>query len=540
MAADETLAEGELGVRWVEITAEVGLDFVHQSGPKEDYAMPAIMGGGAAIFDYDGDGDLDLYLINSGDPDKNTVPNRLYRQEPDGRFKDVTASSGLGDTGYGMGCAVGDIDNDGDLDVFVSNWGPDSLFRNEGDGSFSEISIAAGIEGEGWSTSAAFFDYDRDGFLDLYVARYVRFDPRRECALESGRRGYCGPTQFSGETDLLYRNMGDGRFVDVSRAAGIATVGDAGLGVLCADFDDDGWLDVYVANDSDPNNLWLNQGDGSFVDEAILLGVAFNRYGVGEAGMGVVAGDGDGDGDLDLFMAHLIEETNTYYENRGLEGFEDTTAGIGLALPSVPFTGFGTAFFDYDNDGDLDLAVVNGGVKRRQRILGERSDWFWNAYAEPNLVFENLGHGRFADVSSQAAPFSTELEVSRGLIAADLDQDGDLDLLVTNIEGPARLYRNDGGSENGWIEIRVLDPRYGRAAVGARVVVVTERERYVRHLLPAAGYLTGTPARLHFGLGADQRIDSFEVRWPDGEAEVFAGALLRQVVELRRGSGTLQ
>jgi len=551
MVAEESLDERLLGIRFVDVTEEVGLDFVHDSGSGEDYSLPAIMGGGAAVFDYDGDGDLDIYLINSGKAPPGgsgpgTVRNRLFRQESDGRFSDATESSGLGDAGYGMGCAIGDIDNDGDLDVFVTNWGPNALYRNDGPGEdgqvrFSEVSAQMGIEGDDFSTSAVFLDYDRDGYLDLYVTQYVNFDPRRVCTQEGGRRDYCGPTQFAGVPDTLLRNLGGRSFLDVSREAGIARAAYAGLGVVSADLDDDGWVDIYVANDADPNSLWINQGDGTFVDEAIVLGAAFSGYGVAEAGMGIAIGDSDEDGDLDLFVSHLVQETNTHYENRGQEGFEDTTAELGFATSSVSSTGFGTAFFDYDNDGDLDLVVVNGAVKRRSGAHPVHGEWFWSPYAERNLLFQNTlvetGRRGFIDVSGEAGPLTGGLDVSRGVLPVDIDGDGDLDLLVTNIEAPARLYRNEGGSSGSWVEIRVLDSRLRREALGAKVTIVTAGRRYVRHAVPFGGYLSGAEGRIHLGLATEETVQRYEVRWPDGFEERFSGGPARRVVELRRGEG---
>lgn len=504
--------------------------------------MPAIMRGGAAIFDFDGDGDLDIYLTNSGDDlaageRAASEPNRLFRQEADGTFTDVSESSGLDDRGYGMGCAVGDVDNDGDLDVYVTNFGPDAFYRNNGDGTFSDVTLEVGLDDDAWSTSAVFLDFDRDGYLDLYVARYLDFDADRVCTDEAGRPDFCGPTEFAGVADVLYRNEGGRVFRDVSIEAGMDAVRDAGLGVVAADFNDDGWIDIYVANDADPNNLWINQRNGTFVDEAVLLGCAYNQHGLSEAGMGVTAGDPDGDGDLDLFVTHLIDESNTYYESLGAAGYEDSTARTGLGVPSLTYTGFGTVFADLDNDGDEDLIVVNGATKRRPVALAARSGWFWNDYAEPNLVLANTGRGQFVDVSSQVGTVTAELEVGRAVVAADIDADGDLDLLIVSTGAPARLYRNrlDGGGW--WVEIRAIDPRLRRAALGARIVVVTASRRYTRHLIPAGGYQSSGHARIHLGLGPETRVERFEVRWPDGREEVFAGSDAGRLIELVRGSG---
>ena len=563
-AASPADAPAAGGVRFVDVTGETGLDFVHATGSAGSYPMPAIMGGGVAAFDADGDGLLDLYFPNAGSEIAGEAGrNRFYRQGPRGRFADATADSGLDNPGYGMGAAVGDIDNDGDLDLYVTNLGADVLYRNEGGGRFVDATASFGVATPGWSTSAVFFDADLDGWLDLYVARYVQWHEARECQVQGGRVDYCGPQQFEGEADVFYRNRGGTRFVESSRAAGISLIEDAGLGVAAADLDEDGLPDVYVANDADPNQLWMNRGAGEFEDDAVLLGAAYNRFGVGEAGMGIALGDIDGDLDVDLFLSHLIEETNTLYVNLGgapgaPDGFEDRAAEAGLAAPSTPYTGFGTAFFDADNDGDLDLAVVNGAVKRRPETLSERDDWFWRGYAEPNLLMLGDGAGVFADASAASGDFGTALDVSRGLVPFDLEGDGDLDLLVSNLEGPARIYRNEtiaassaegsavSGSEaarqtarhgRGWVRLRVVDPELRRAAIGASVVAWVDG-RPLRHLvLPLGGYLTGGEAPVHIGLGDAAGVDRFEVTWPGGAVEEFDGAAIGSEVDLARGQG---
>ncbi|MCH7572182.1 MAG: VCBS repeat-containing protein, partial [Planctomycetes bacterium] len=348
-------AENSRPPQWfTEITTDVGLDFIHETGATGELHLPEIMGGGCAMFDFDHDGDLDIYLITAND----TLPeagiadhpvNRLYRQEADGRFTDVTAESGLGDGGYGMGVAIGDIDNDGHPDVYVTNYGPDRLYRNRGDGTFEDVTEAAGIDVDGWSCSAAFFDYDRDGFLDLYVTRYVDFDPRKRCSDAAGRPDYCSPKVFGPVADVLLHNNGDPGtpgFTDVSEQAGIASAAAAGLGVVCEDFNQDGWPDVYVANDLYANHLWINQGDGTFRDMAVIMGAAYNLHGQPEAGMGVVAADFHGHGQLVWFMTHLPTEINTLYRNLGGDvGFEDVTGSAGLGASSMEYTGFGTAAF---------------------------------------------------------------------------------------------------------------------------------------------------------------------------------------------------
>lgn len=520
---------------FVDVTNEVGLKFEYRAHPAGSYHLPGLMGGGAAVFDANGDGYLDIYLLNGSDGTAdNHLTNRLFLQRADGTFEDATEASNLGDRGYGMGCAIADIDNDGDPDVYVSNFGPDRLLRNEGDGTYSDITAEAGISNPGWSASVAFLDFDRDGWLDIYIANYVELDEERTCVDDAGRPDYCGPAPFPGLVDRLYRNQGDGTFADVTEAAGIATAAYAGLGVVCADFDNDGWIDIYVANDLDPNLLWLNQGDGTFIDDAIILGAAYNTHGRTEAGMGVTAGDADEDGDLDLFLTHLRGQTNTYYRNDDGIAFEDATAKAGLAAASIVYTGWGTAFFDADLDGDLDLAVANGAVVRRLPVL--RNDMgFWSDYAEPNLMFRNDGNGHFERIEEEAGSFTVDIEISRGLIPVDIDADGDLDLLVTNIAGPARLYRNETNPAS-WLAITVYDPELNREALGAKVVIRTEDRSYVRHAIPPGGYLTAAPATIHVVIPDGGTATVIDVRWPDGTDERFTPVASGRI-ELHRGSG---
>ena len=473
---------------FIDITRQSGLNFVHEPGVDGTYFMPESMGSGGAFFDYDQDRDLDIYLINGAWHGKNhnatTPKNRLFRQEANHTFTDVTETSGLGDTGYGMGVAVADIDNDGDLDVYITNYGPDALYQNNGNGTFTNITKQAGITNSSWGTSAVFLDYDRDGYLDLYVANYLAYDPAIVCTDRAGRPDYCGPKGFVGIPDVLYHNNGNGTFTDASEHAGISKSAYRGLGVISADFNHDSYPDIYVANDEEPKNLWMNRGDGTFVDQALALGAAVNESGQAEAGMGVTFGDADGDQDFDLFITHLREEKNTLYRNYGKEGFQDESWAAGLAGVSIPFTGFGTGFFDYDNDGDLDLAVVNGRVTRGSLLTTRKPPEYWDDYAEPNLLFENDGTGHFRDASKDAGSFATTVENSRGLAFGDFDNDGDIDLLVNNEGGPARLYRNDSPKKGHWLLIRALDTKLNRDAIGAEITVLCRGQKNIAKCEP--------------------------------------------------------
>ena len=527
-----------------DVTAEMGLHFVHESGATGEKYLPEIAGSGAALLDFDRDGDLDVYLTTGShelraDSPAENPRNQLYRNERDGYFVNVTAESGLGDGGYGMGVAVGDIDNDGWVDVYVANYGRDRLYRNTGQGSFEDITAAAGIQVDGWSSSAAFFDYDLDGFLDLYVARYVDFDTRVTAFDEAGRRDYPGPREFPPVSDVLLHNNGDGTFTDVGRPAGISSARAAGLGVVCEDLNSDGLPDIYVANDGYANQLWINRGDGTFSEEAPMLGAALNLHGHAEAGMGVVAADLDGDSDLDLFLTHLAVETNTLYRNLGSGlGFEDASGQSGLGQTSMEYTGFGVAAFDADLDGDLDLAVANGRVKRGP-VLGQAGIGPpWDIYAEPNLFYLNDGAGRFTLSCQEAGSLCARVEISRGLAVGDIDSDGDLDLLISNIEGKARLYRNQMPRKGHWLQVRALDPRLKRDALGAKVMVFAGGRQVVRSITSGFSYQSSSEPLAHFGLGPAAKVDRIEVRWPDGLRERFQGGAADRVITLLRGSGS--
>ena len=526
---------------FVEITDAVGLDFVHDAGASGRYLHPEIMAPGCAFLDYDGDGDLDIYLVQAGRAVTETsgagAPNRLYRQEADGRFVDVTAASGLGDTGYGMGVAVGDIDNDGLPDVFVTNFGPDRLYRNEGNGHFRDITSGSGITGDHWSASATFCDVDADGLLDLYVTHYVAYDAKRVCRGLDGKPDYCSPQVFPGVSDSLYRNLGNGKFEDISVASRIGSVAMPGLGVVCADWNDDGRVDFFVANDGQANQLWINDGKGKFTEDAFFQGLALNSFGRAEAGMGLAVGDVDADGDLDLFLTHLRDETNTLYLNQGEAGFVDASAGAGLGAPSLRMTGFGTAFFDLEHDGDVDLVVVNGRVGRFAPLPGATLGPVWSPFGEPNVILLNDGGGRFLDVSSRAGSFSSRVEISRGLAVGDVDGDGDLDLLVAQTQGKARLFRNDAPKVGHWLQVRAMEPSLRRDAYGATVVVLSGGRRYVRVIQPGYSYQSSNDPRVHFGLPGTGEIEEISVRWPDGSWERFAGGKPDRSRVLRRGEG---
>jgi len=552
-----------------DVTQERGLDFVHDAGAVGNYFMPQIMGSGAALFDADNDGLLDVYLLHNAGPGSG-ARNQFYRQLPDGRFHNATDASGLGIDGYNMGAATGDVNNDGWCDLVVTQYGAIKLFVNQRDGTFRDLTAAGGLDCPSWGTSACLFDYDRDGWLDLVVACYVDYDPARPCGAASGQRDYCHPSVFRGAAARLFRNAGAGiladagtkkngakdtandgaknsvRFQDVTIASGLAAVPGPGLGVVCFDVDGDGWQDIFIANDSKPNHLWINRRDGTFAEEAALRGLALGAMGNTQANMGIAVGDVDDNGLLDLFVTHLTEETHALWQQgpRGL--FQDRTGQARLTSPRWRGTGFGTLLVDVDHDGALDLAVVNGRVSRPAGTAPAGTPPtadFWGAYAERNQVFVNDGQGGFRDVSLDNPDFCKTPRVARGLAAGMLaPDDGAPALLVTAAAGPARLYKNIARPRGRWLVVRPVVPcspdgKTVRDAHGALVTVRAGERAWVRLASPAQSYLCSCDPRPHFGLGDAAGVDAIDVTWPDGSAERFPGGPSDRLVTLRQGDG---
>jgi len=542
----EPIAESPSGPAWFEdVSQALGLDFVHDPGPTDTYFMPQSMGSGCACFDFDGDGRLDIYLLHQGGPDGKK--NQLFQQQPDGTFKDVSHGSGLDIAGFNTGVAIGDVNNDGLPDVVITQYGGIKLFLNLGKGKFADVTAESGLSNPLWGMSAAFVDYDRDGRLDLVVVNYVDFDPKKECTSLKGVRDYCGPKYFAGRCSKLFRNIGPGlaadgtrparvRFEDVSFASGIGRVPGPGLGVVCADFDGDGWQDIFVANDGEPNRLWINQKDGTFRDEAVSRGVAYTALGKAYAGMGVAIGDVTGSGQFDLFVTHLDSESHTLWRQgpRGL--FRDLTGSSGLTVGCRHGTGWGTLMADFDLDGALDIMIANGRVFRG----GDAKDTdlgFFETYADKNQIFANDGAGKFRDVSSANPALCDRWNVARGLACADFDNDGAPDLLVTTIGGRARLFRNVAPNRGHWLTVRAVDPKLNRDAYGAEVRVRSAGKEQLRLIHPAQSYLSSSSPVAHFGLGAAAHVDTIEVSWPDGTREVFPGGAVDRRLELRQGEG---
>ena len=535
MAADRAVLE--------DVAQESGILFSHFNGMTGEYTIAEITGQGAGLADIDGDGDLDAYLVQGallGEkmsaavfPWKGEQPprDRLFRNDlvvsENGerrlRFTDITDESGIRATGYGMGVAAADYDNDGDVDLYVTNLGSNHLYRNKGDGTFEDVTGTAGVDDRRWSTCAAFLDYDRDGHLDLFVSNYVDFekDPKRKCYNNSSARDFCGPDAYNPVPDRLFRNRGDGTFEDVTIKAGISEEFGAGFGVIAADLNGDTWLDIYVANDGDPNQLWINQMDGTFANEALWAGAAVNVEGKAEASMGCDAADFDGDGDQDIFMTHIMEETNTLYVNDGTGLFDDRTSAAGLSSISLGKTGFGTGWFDYDNDGWLDLLILNGAV----RILAERQK-LGDPYplGQPNHLLHNLKGKKFAVVSELGGPTFGLPEVSRGAAFGDIDNDGDVDVLVSNNNGPARLLLNRVGNASSWIGLRLVLADHERDALGAVVEIAPDSGPSLWRRVRSDGSFCSTrDPRLLVGLGAAKTVKSVRVTWPSGATQEFNG-----------------
>lgn len=536
-----------------EVASDTGLAFTHVSGRSDEYYMIEIYGAGAALFDFDNDGDLDVYFVQAHEwigpkdrriPKKPIPGDRLFRNDlPAGakqdqlRFTDVTESSRIRSVGHGMGVAAGDFNNDGNTDLYVTNFGENQLLQNNGDGSFTNVTEQAGVSDPRWSTSTAFMDFDRDGWLDLYVCNYVDFTfaTHKTCYDANHAPDYCGPLSYSPVPDRLFRNRGDGTFEDVTVSSRVATAYGAALGIVCADLDNNGWIDIYVANDGMPNQCWMNQGDGTFRDIAIISGCALNQEGVAEASMGVDAADYDNDGDEDLFMTHLADETNTIYINDGDLGFRDASAASKLGRPSHAYTGFGTSWVDYDNNGSLDIITVNGAVMRP--LLGVSTSRF--PPGQPNQLFRNCGDGTFEDIGDSVHPDFVIEELSRGAAMGDIDNDGDIDVLVMTQHGPARLFLNEVGQQNHWLGFRLVGRDEKRDMLGAVAEVIRGNGDVLSRRVRADSSISvARDPRVLFGLGQDPEVRSVRVRWPSDRVEQWPLRSVNSYITLRETTGT--
>ena len=522
-------------VQFIDVTETAGIDFVHVDGRSGQKYFMETLGSGAVFFDYDNDGDPDLYLVN-GAPlpgyQGTEVPiNHLYENNGDGKFTDVTERAGVGDTGYGHGCAAGDYDNDGDLDLYVTNYGANRLYQNNDDGTFTDVTKAAGVEETRWSTSCAFADYDRDGDLDLYVVNYIEFSVKENpwCGFrEKDIRAYCEPNNFSGLPDTLYRNNGDGTFTDVTKEAEIYNPNGKGLGVVWGDYDNDSDLDIYVANDSAENFFYQNRGDGTFEEVGFMLGVAVSENGVPENGMGTAFGDFDNDGWLDLTVTNYANQTNTLYHNDRDGFFTDATASTKTGYITYLYLGWGTEFIDYDNDGTRDIFVANGHLHDNLVELGQEG-----TYGQRNFLFQNNNDNTFTEVSNQLGPAMRFKDVSHGVAFADYDLDGDIDILVTNSNSPPRLLRNDGGNKNNWLVVQLVSMKASSDAIGARVTIYAGELLQMREIRSGSGYLSQNELKLLFGLGNRTVVDKIEIRWPNGDVQRLEGVHVNQLIIVR-------
>ena len=537
--------------------AAAGLNFTHFNGMSGEFYYPEIMPPGVAVFDFDNDGDLDVFVVQGRmlgskpidrawfPPRESSPGSRLFRNDLEAgangghtlHFTDVTETSGIRARGYGMGVATGDYNNDGCVDLYVTNLGSNQLFRNNCDGTFADVTAASHTASPGWSVSAAFVDVDHDGWLDLFVAHYVnyRVEGDVKCSNLAGRTDYCPPHVYKAEPSKLYRNNRDGTFTDVTARAGLSTEFGPALGAATADFNGDGWMDIYVANDGQQNQLWINQRNGMFKNTALLAGAALGADGEAKSSMGVDAGDFDNDGDEDLFITELTGQGADLYVNAGGGVFEERSARAGLRQPTLPFTGFGAAWLDIDNDGWLDLVAVNGAVSQTVSGAGRRERF---VLQQRKQAFRNLGNGRFEDVTSRAGPAFASAEVSRGAAFGDIDNDGDIDVIVGNASGPLRLLLNRIGQRRHWMGLRLVDRDGRRDMVGARVAVTGADGRTLRRRARSDGsYASANDSRVLAGLGDSSGPVTARVTWPDGRTETWSGLAIDRYVTVREGTG---
>ena len=547
----EAAAQPDLGISFLNVARESGLNAktIFGGEHKNKYLLETT-GCGVAFYDYDNDGWLDIFLVNGtrleGFPAGSEPVSHLFKNNRDGTFTDVTMKAGVAHSGWGQACCVGDYDNDGWDDLFVTYFGKNVLYHNNGDGTFTDVSQKAGVAGNGkrWNTGCAFVDYDRDGKLDLFVANYIDMDLATAPVPESGPCLYksimvaCGPPGLEGGKNILYHNNGDGTFADVSEAAGITSAaGTYGLGVLTADFDNDGWPDIYVADDSTASALYHNKKNGKFEDIAIEAGCALSPDGKPQAGMGVSAADYDMDGNLDIVKTNFAGDTPSLYHNVGGGSFEDATFTAGLGA-HTQFLGWGCGFFDMDNDGWPDILICNGHVYPEVEQLKTEA-----AYAQRKLLYQNLRNGHFADISFQAGPGISEPSASRGAAFGDFDNDGDLDIVINTVNDYPKLLRCDSKLTNNWIKIRTIGTKSNRSGIGARLVCTThppgetKAHQQIDEVRSGGGYFSQSDLRVHFGLGKAEKVDVLEIRWPSGHVDTLKDVKANQVIYVKEGAG---
>jgi enediyne biosynthesis protein E4 len=534
------IGDQPVAVRFTDITAQAGITFRHVASPEKKYLVES-MSGGVAVFDYDNDGWLDIYFVNSLSVDLmksgGKTRSALYHNNGGGAFTDVTGKAGVGDVGWGMGAAAGDYNNDGFVDLYVTCLGPNHLFKNNGDGTFTDVTQTAGVNDPRWSTGAAFVDYDNDGKLDLFVANYVDYDLRnlpefgkdKTCQYK-GIAVQCGPRGMRGAGDSLFHNNGDGTFTDVSKKAGVSDPnGYFGMGVVCSDIDDDGLIDIFVADDSTPNLLYHNNGDGAFKEIGFVSGAALSADGAEQGSMGVAVGDYDHDGRFDIFVTNFVDEYNTLYHNDGRNTFTDVSYKANVATVSMPLVGWGTHFLDYDNDGWGDLFVANGHVYPQLQDYHQRK-----------LLSHNNRDGAFTEVAAQSGAPLMQLRAGRGGAFGDLDNDGDVDIVVNDLDGPPQLLRNDGGNANNFVMIRTVGVKSNRDGVGAKVKVVSGDLTQIGEVRSGASYISQSDLRLHFGLEKRAKIDLIELRWPSGVIDKITNVNANKLLTVKEGQGVVE
>jgi hypothetical protein len=526
-------------VRFTDVTAQAGIKFVHNAGKSGKKYLPETLGSGAAFFDADGDGWIDVLLVNGKDwtPRGRRTTAALYRNNHNGTFTDITQGSGLDVEMYGIGVAVADFDNDGRDDVYITALEGDRLFHNEGNGKFKDVTAASGIRNASFGTSAAWLDYDRDGKLDLFVANYVQWTQKGDlwCSLDGNVKSYCTPESYKGTSSKLFHNLGGGRFEDVTNKAGLGDPTSKALGVTVIDFDNDGWPDIFVSNDTQPNKLYHNNKNGTFSEQGMSAGVAFGEDGVARGAMGVDWSDYDRTGRAHLLVGNFSNQMLGLYHNEGNGLFVDEAPKSTVGRESLLSLSFGVFFFDYDLDGYPDILTANGHIEEEIGRVQPKIK-----YQEPPLLFRNLGGKKFENVSNSVGADFTKPLVGRGAIYGDFDHDGDLDVLLTSNNGPARLYRNDGGNKNKWISIRTVGTKSNRDGIGASVAIASASGKQWNVVRSGSSYASESDLALVFGLGQDPVVTSIEVTWPSGTRQKFANVAANQFVTIDETRGLLK